>query len=188
MDWHQLCNDVWLLCDTWWVRGVTRTPNSVPLHCHVIRTHSDRHKMTAILQAIFSNPFSWKKNRCILIQISLKFVIRGLINKKPALVQIMVWHRRQIIIWIDYCQDEFSLRVIFTNSLALGPNPTLALASGTQRNEIRLNSNQNTRISSTHLEIPSVKERPFCSALDELPYWPLNDMVVMLNVWISYTL
>ena len=38
-----------------------------------------------------SNAFSWNKNIWIRIRISLKFVPRGLINKIPALVQIMAW-------------------------------------------------------------------------------------------------
>ena len=32
------------------------------------------------------------ENICILIQISLKFVPKGLIDKKAALVQVMAWH------------------------------------------------------------------------------------------------
>ena len=41
---------------------------------------------------------------CILIQISFKFVLKGLINNIPALVQIMAWSLmgdRQPIIWIN---------------------------------------------------------------------------------------
>ena len=42
---------------------------------------------------IYSNAFSWKKNNCNLIQISLKFVPKGMFIKKSALVQVMAWHR-----------------------------------------------------------------------------------------------
>ena len=47
--------------------------------------------MAAILQATFSNPFSWIKNIGISIKILLKSVPRGPINNIPELVQIMAW-------------------------------------------------------------------------------------------------
>ena len=36
-----------------------------------------------------------------IIQISLKFVPKGPIDNKPALVQIMAWHWTQAIIWTN---------------------------------------------------------------------------------------
>ena len=51
-------------------------------------THWDRDKMTAIFKCIFLN-----ENARISIKISLKFVPKGPINKIPALVQMMAWHR-----------------------------------------------------------------------------------------------
>ena len=49
--------------------------------------------MANILQMIFSNQFFLYESCIILIQISLKFVPKGSINNKPALVQIMAWHQ-----------------------------------------------------------------------------------------------
>ena len=54
-------------------------------------THWGRDKMAAILQMTFSNSFSCKKNVCILIQMSLKFVPKSLINNNTTLFKIMVW-------------------------------------------------------------------------------------------------
>ena len=48
-------------------------------------THLPRHKMAAISQTIFLGAFSWIKI-CILIKISLKFVPKGPIGNRPALV------------------------------------------------------------------------------------------------------
>ena len=39
------------------------------------------------------------ENFCILILISLKFVPKGSIDNKPALVQVMAWH--QVITWTN---------------------------------------------------------------------------------------
>ena len=41
---------------------------------------------------IFKSLFLYE-NRCILIQISLKFAPSGPMDNKPALVQIMAWHQ-----------------------------------------------------------------------------------------------
>ena len=50
-------------------------------------------KMAAILaDNIFKYIFLNEKDK-ILIQISLKLVPRGRIDNRPALVQVMVWHR-----------------------------------------------------------------------------------------------
>ena len=40
-----------------------------------------------IIQYIFLN-----ENRCISMKISLKFVPKGWIDNRPALIQIMAWH------------------------------------------------------------------------------------------------
>ena len=42
--------------------------------------------MAAISQAIFSDEFSWMKQKCILIKISMKFVPNGPIDNNPAYV------------------------------------------------------------------------------------------------------
>ena len=42
-----------------------------------------------VFKCIFMYEKSW-----ILIQISLKFVLKGPIDNKAALVQVMAWHRR----------------------------------------------------------------------------------------------
>ena len=42
--------------------------------------------MSAISQTNFSDAFLWIKSFVFLIQISLKFVPRGLVNNNPALV------------------------------------------------------------------------------------------------------
>ena len=56
-------------------------------------THLPLDKMTAILaEDIFKCIFLNEKTR-ISIKISLKFVLKGPINKIPALVQIMAWRR-----------------------------------------------------------------------------------------------
>ena len=44
--------------------------------------------MATIFKCFFLN-----ENCCILIEISLKFVPNGPIDNKPALVQVMAWHR-----------------------------------------------------------------------------------------------
>ena len=60
---------------------------------HVL-THWGRDKMDAISQTTLSNAFLWmNENVRISINISLKFVPKGLINNIPALVQIMAWCR-----------------------------------------------------------------------------------------------
>ena len=56
-------------------------------------THLPLDKMAAI---VADDMFKWiflNENGRILIQISLKFVPRGPIDNKPALVQIMAWRR-----------------------------------------------------------------------------------------------
>ena len=49
--------------------------------------------MAAVSQTTLSNAIFWMKNVRISIKISLKFVPKGPINNKPALVQIMAWRR-----------------------------------------------------------------------------------------------
>ena len=46
-------------------------------------------KMAAILQTTVSKAFSWMKS--VLFRISLKFVPKGPIDNKAALVQVMAW-------------------------------------------------------------------------------------------------
>ena len=49
--------------------------------------------MAAILADDIFNCISLNENDRIQIQISLKYVPRSLIDNKPALVQVMAWHR-----------------------------------------------------------------------------------------------
>ena len=49
--------------------------------------------MAAVLQTIFSDAFFMNEEFCILIQISLKFVPKGQIDYKSALVQVLAWRR-----------------------------------------------------------------------------------------------
>ena len=49
--------------------------------------------MAAISQTTFSDAFSRMKNLCILIRISLKFVLRGPIDNNWSLVQVMTWRK-----------------------------------------------------------------------------------------------
>ena len=49
--------------------------------------------MAAISQTIFSDAFNVNEKFCISIRISLKFVPKGPINNKSALVQAMAWRR-----------------------------------------------------------------------------------------------
>ena len=49
--------------------------------------------MAAFSQTTLSNAFSWMKILEFSIEISLKFVPKGLINNIPALVLIMAWRR-----------------------------------------------------------------------------------------------
>ena len=53
-----------------------------------------------ILQTIFSNKFSWMKNYCISIEISLKFISRELTDNKTT-DNGLVPNRRQAIIWTN---------------------------------------------------------------------------------------
>ena len=64
-----------------------------------------RHFADDIFKCIFLNESVW-----ISIKISLKFVPKGLINKIPALVQML--GRRQAIIWTndDYFTDAYMRR------------------------------------------------------------------------------
>ena len=56
-------------------------------------THWGRDKMDAISQTTFSSTFSWMKMFEFRLKISLKFVVKGLIDNILALVQIMAWRR-----------------------------------------------------------------------------------------------
>ena len=59
------------------------------IHTHPInplRLKQIGHEFAAISKWIFLN-----ENLCILIRISLKFVLKGPIDNKPALLQTMVW-------------------------------------------------------------------------------------------------
>ena len=56
-------------------------------------THLDFEKMAAIWLTDFSNSFFLNENWCILIRISPKFIPKGSIKNKPAMVLGMVWHR-----------------------------------------------------------------------------------------------
>ena len=58
-----------------------------------ILTHLSLEKMAAIL-ADNLNCISLNENDRIQIRISVKFAPRSTIDKKPALVQVMAWHRR----------------------------------------------------------------------------------------------
>ena len=57
-------------------------------------THLALDKITAISQTIFSDAFSWMTLFCILIKISMKFILTCPIRNNPALVQIMAWCRK----------------------------------------------------------------------------------------------
>ena len=61
--------------------------------------------MAAISQTTLSNAFSWIKNARISIQISLKFLPKGPINKNPSigLDNGLAPARRQAIIWTNGC-------------------------------------------------------------------------------------
>ena len=56
-------------------------------------THLPLDKMAAILADNIFKCIFLNENDRILIQISLKFVPRGPIDNKPALVQVMAWRR-----------------------------------------------------------------------------------------------
>ena len=54
--------------------------------------HWDCNKMDQVSPTTLSKAFLWKKN-CTEVKISLKFVHRGLVNNRLALVQAMAWCR-----------------------------------------------------------------------------------------------
>ena len=56
-------------------------------------THLDLEKMAAIWLTDFSNSFFLNENWCILIRISPKFIPKGSIKNKPAMVLRMAWRR-----------------------------------------------------------------------------------------------
>ena len=61
--------------------------HSTKITFHTLRLgQHDCHFVVNIFKQIFLN-----ENCCILIKISLKFVDKGIINNRPALVQIMAW-------------------------------------------------------------------------------------------------
>ena len=59
----------------------------------IMQDHLPVDKMAAIPQRSFSSTFSWMKKFWILIRISPKFVFKGPIDNKSALVQVMAWCR-----------------------------------------------------------------------------------------------
>ena len=61
------------------------------IFCPLKSQHMKPNKMAAILQTTFWNAFSWRKNHCILVQISLKSVPRDSTYNEPVLVQLMAW-------------------------------------------------------------------------------------------------
>ena len=60
-------------------------------------THWGRDKMCALCRWYIQMHFYEKKIPCILILISLKLVLKCLIDNMSALVQLLTWHR--VIIW-----------------------------------------------------------------------------------------
>ena len=58
-----------------------------------VSAHWGQDKMTAIffLHMTFFKYIYWKENVCILIQMSLKFVFKGLIDNKSSLVEVMAY-------------------------------------------------------------------------------------------------
>ena len=56
-------------------------------------THSPLDKMAAVLADDIFKCIFLNENDIIPLQISLKFVPRSPVDNKPALVQIMAWHR-----------------------------------------------------------------------------------------------
>ena len=50
-------------------------------------------KMDVNSQTIFWGAFSWMKQMVFLIKISLKFVLKRLINNNPTLVEMTAWRR-----------------------------------------------------------------------------------------------
>ena len=58
-----------------------------------VLTHLPLGKVVVISQTTFSNAYLWIKSCIILIQISLEFVPKWLIDNKSALVQVMAWSR-----------------------------------------------------------------------------------------------
>ena len=89
-----LCNDFDRHCQQWscqicW-RRLESTPNQ-PLISTLSSIKMLNDKMATVSQMTFTNAFSWKV--FILIQIALKFVAKGPIDNKSALVQVMAWPR-----------------------------------------------------------------------------------------------
>ena len=88
-------------CQNWQCKYIALDYNNIPTYSPqwqynagtVLLTHLPLDKMTAnmsddIFKCIFMN-----EKLCISIRISLKFVPRGPIDNRPALVQEMAWHR-----------------------------------------------------------------------------------------------
>ena len=85
-------NYIWVITIASYIGGLTvdlflvsRGPGNL--------TYLPLDKMAAIFQKTFSNACSGNEKFCILIQTSLKFVPKGLFDKKLALVQVMAWCR-----------------------------------------------------------------------------------------------
>ena len=78
-----------------WIRILIIEDNYLIFQGPMSLPHWGRDKMDAISQTTLSNAFSWLKmlDVRISINISLKYVPRGLINNIPALIQIMAWRR-----------------------------------------------------------------------------------------------
>ena len=53
-----------------------------------------RGQIAAISQTTCSNAFLWMKKKCILIQISLKILLKGPIDNKSAWVQAIYWRQK----------------------------------------------------------------------------------------------
>ena len=55
--------------------------------------HLPLDKMATVSQTTYSYAFFMNENICILIRISRKFILKGPIDNKLALVQVMAWRR-----------------------------------------------------------------------------------------------
>ena len=53
-------------------------------------THKNLHKMADILQTVYSNLFPLKINCCIVMELSQKFILMGIIVSNSALFQCLV--------------------------------------------------------------------------------------------------
>ena len=95
----------------------------IPLRTNL--THWAQDKMVDSLQMAFSSLFFEKKMCIFFIKVSLNFIPKDLIDDKPALVQIMGWHRTGAKPLSEPMMAFIRLKCVLTHKEVCCPAPHL---------------------------------------------------------------